>query len=77
MIANLLEKKRKIFQLRSVSWIVLFLLCAITVCQGYSVLTHEAIVDSAWEDGIKPLLLKRFPNATPDDLKTAHAYAYV
>src|ERR1700683_5631077 len=76
MIANLLEKKRKIFQLRSVFWIVLFLLCAITVCQGYSVLTHEAIVDSAWEDGIKPLLLKRFPNATPDDLKTAHGYAY-
>ena len=76
MIANLLEKKSKVLQLRSAFWIVLFVLCAITVCQGYSVLTHEAIIDSAWDDGIKPLLLKRFPAATPEDLKAAHSYAY-
>jgi hypothetical protein len=44
--------------------------------EGYSVLTHEAIVDTAWEQSIKPLLLKRFPNSTPDDLIAAHAYAY-
>jgi hypothetical protein len=44
--------------------------------QGYSVLTHEAIIDSAWDINIKPLLLKRFPNATPDELVEAHAYAY-
>ena len=43
---------------------------------GYSVLTHEAIIDSAWDQNIKPLLLKRFPKATPDDLRQAHAYAY-
>jgi hypothetical protein len=43
---------------------------------GYSVLTHEAIIDSAWDQNIKPLLLKRFTNATPDDLRQAHAYAY-
>ena len=43
---------------------------------GYSILTHEAIVDSAWVQNIKPLLLKRFPDATPDDLRQAHAYAY-
>ena len=43
---------------------------------AYSVLTHEAIIDSTWHDGIKPLLLKRFPASTPDDLKMAHAYAY-
>lgn len=43
---------------------------------SYSVLTHEAIIDSAWDQNIKPLLLKRFPNATPDDLLHAHAYAY-
>jgi hypothetical protein len=45
-------------------------------CAGYSVLTHEAIIDAAWKDGIEPLLLKRFPNATPEDLLQAHAYAY-
>jgi hypothetical protein len=43
---------------------------------GYSVLTHEAIIDSAWDQNIKPLLLKRFPDATPDDLRQAHGYAY-
>jgi Zinc dependent phospholipase C len=43
---------------------------------AYSVLTHEAIVDSAWDDAIKPTILKRFPDATPEQLKEAHAYAY-
>ena len=43
---------------------------------AYSVLTHEAIIDSAWETPIKPLILKRFPSATPDELIAAHAYAY-
>jgi hypothetical protein len=41
-----------------------------------SVLTHEAIIDSAWDDGIQPMLRRRFPAATPDDLLKAHAYAY-
>jgi hypothetical protein len=45
-------------------------------CAGYSVLTHEAIIDAAWKDGIAPLLLCRFPDATPEELLRAHAYAY-
>src|ERR1700722_3654313 len=58
---------------------VLCLACALLIApllQGYSVLTHEAIIDSAWDQNIKPLLLKRFPDATPDDLLHAHAYSY-
>ncbi|HKN60283.1 MAG TPA: zinc dependent phospholipase C family protein [Candidatus Acidoferrales bacterium] len=47
-----------------------------TNCSGYAVLSHEAIIDSAWDVAIKPALLQRFPNATPDELKAAHAYAY-
>jgi len=43
---------------------------------AYSVLTHEALIDGTWDNGIKPLLLARFPNTSPDDLRTAHAYAY-
>ena len=43
---------------------------------GYSVLTHEEIVDLLWNDQIQPLLLKRFPASTPDDLRKAHGYAY-
>jgi hypothetical protein len=45
-------------------------------CAGYSVLTHEAIIDAAWKDSIAPLLLKRFPNATPEEMLQAHAYVY-
>jgi hypothetical protein len=45
-------------------------------CAGYSVLTHEEIIDLLWNQQIKPLLLARFPNATADDLLKAHAYAY-
>ena len=43
---------------------------------GYAVLSHEAIIDSAWKTNIHPLLLKRFPNATKEELKEAHGYAY-
>jgi hypothetical protein len=43
---------------------------------AYSVLTHEEIVDLLWTDEISPLLLKRFPTLTEDQLKEAHGYAY-
>jgi hypothetical protein len=43
---------------------------------GYSVLTHEELIDLAWNDSIRPLLLARFPNATEAQLREAHAYAY-
>jgi hypothetical protein len=46
------------------------------ICGAYSVLTHEEVVDLLWKDDIQPLLLHRFPAATADDLKTAHAFAY-
>jgi hypothetical protein len=51
-------------------------LAAPMTCGAYAVLAHEAIIDSAWDTNIKPLLLKRFPNATPEQLKEAHGYAY-
>jgi hypothetical protein len=43
---------------------------------AYSVLSHEQVIDLAWEDQLQPMLLHRFPNATPDDLRRAHAFAY-
>ncbi len=43
---------------------------------AYAVLSHEAIVDAAWETHIKPLLLKKFPQASEEDLSRAQAYAY-
>src|SRR5215472_3386339 len=44
--------------------------------RGYSVLTHEAIIDTLWIDRIQPVLLMRFPNASEEQLREAHAYAY-
>jgi hypothetical protein len=43
---------------------------------AYSVLTHEAVIDGAWNDGIKPLLLARYPHSSAADLESARAYAY-
>jgi hypothetical protein len=51
------------------------LLCA-SGALAYSVLTHEEIVDLVWTDQLRPLLLKRFPALTEDQLKEAHGYAY-
>jgi hypothetical protein len=67
------------------TWLNLVLRClAILLCiaictnssSAYSVLTHEQVVDLLWKDQIQPLLLRRFPHATPEDLRKAHAYAY-
>jgi hypothetical protein len=55
---------------------VALVVCFATTLSAYSVLTHEAIIDSAWDGSIKPLLLARFPDTTPKDLIKAHAYAY-
>jgi hypothetical protein len=76
MTADFATKKSRGLRLRAAVWILIFVFGAVTACEGYSVLTHEAIIDSAWDDAIKPLLLKRFPASTPDELKTAHSYAY-
>ena len=55
--------------------IVAFLLLP-SFSHGYTVLTHEAIIDAVWDDSLQKLLLKRFPDATPEQLEQAHAYAY-
>jgi hypothetical protein len=65
-----------VFRTRAIVACIILLLVAPPPSSAYSVLAHEAIVDSAWDEAIKPLLLERFPQATPDDLRTAHGYAY-
>jgi len=42
----------------------------------YSVQTHQAIIDLAWKQSIRPLLLRKFPTLTEAQLQEAHAYAY-
>ena len=43
---------------------------------GYSVLTHQELIDMAWKESIRPLLVSRFPDITEAQLREAHAYAY-
>jgi len=55
---------------------ILILAILPTSASAYSVLTHEAIVDTLWVDSMLPVLTKRFPDATDAQLTEAHAYAY-
>ena len=52
------------------------LLAGARFCWGYSPLTHEEILDILWGDQIRPLLLRRYPQASAKQLQEAHAYAY-
>ena len=57
----------------------LFLLAASILppqLRAYSVLSHEELIDVAWDSDIRPALLKRFPSATAEEIQNAHAYAY-
>jgi len=56
--------------------VFIVLLLSATGSSAYSVLTHEEIVDLLWTDQFSPLLLKRFPTLTEEQLKLAHSYAY-
>jgi zinc dependent phospholipase C len=57
-----------------VSFLIALLCCSGSF--GYSVLTHEEIVDLLWSSELRPLLLERFPTLTEGQLTEAHAYAY-
>ena len=55
----------------------LLLICGpYQACNGYSVLTHEEIVDLLWAQQLRPLLLEKYPGTSDEDLRKAHAYAY-
>jgi hypothetical protein len=54
----------------------LALLCFTLPANSFSILAHEAIVDAEWDLTLKPMLLKRYPGASLDDLIKAHSYTY-
>src|ERR1700757_4631345 len=59
-----------------VGTVFVIVLMSCSSSSAYSVLTHEEIVDLLWTDQIQPLLLKRYPGLTEDQIREAHAYAY-
>lgn len=56
--------------------LILLLLLPPEPARAYSVLSHEQVVDLAWKSNIVPLLRRRYPTITDDQIKEAHAYAY-
>jgi hypothetical protein len=60
---------------RVVAIFFIVLICT-DASSAYSVLTHEEIVDLLWSSEIQPLLLKRYPGLSEDQIREAHAYAY-
>ena len=65
----------RLLRIRLLATLAILLMCGLSSF-AYSVLTHEEIVDLLWKDEIRPLLLKRFPALTEDQITEAHAYAY-
>jgi len=59
-------------------WGLVFLVIVATPqpAHAYSVLAHEANIDALWEPAIRPLLARKFPHATRQELLDARAYAY-
>jgi hypothetical protein len=68
-------KNRRLAFFRTVAVLLVVLFCS-SGAPAYSVLTHEEIVDLLWTDEIRPLLLKRYPGLSEDEIRNAHAYAY-
>ena len=61
----------------SLAVVAILLVCsAPRSAEAYSVLAHEALIDSAWEDAIAPMLRERFPAASESQILKARAYAY-
>ncbi|GAA4370821.1 hypothetical protein GCM10023185_45660 [Hymenobacter saemangeumensis] len=56
--------------------LILFLLLISAPAAGYSVLTHQANIDSTWERCLVPVLQARYPGASPEQLDEAKAFAY-
>jgi hypothetical protein len=60
-------------------FLIIFLIINISIpvsTKGFGILTHEAVIDASWEKLIVPLLKKKFPGSTSEQLQEAHAYVY-
>jgi hypothetical protein len=70
--------KKKLWPVAAIAVSCFIALCLVgpNPAAAYSIMAHEAIIDAAWDVSVRHLLLQRFPNATPEELKQAHGYAY-
>ena len=56
--------------------LLVLLLLAPREARAYSVLAHEANIDALWETSLRPLLARRYPRATRDEITRSRAFAY-
>jgi hypothetical protein len=75
MSTGAIARNLRLLAMRTAALLLLVLMCGGGL-SAYSVLTHEEIVDLLWADEIRPLLMKRYPGLSDDQIKDAHAYAY-
>ena len=57
-------------------FLLLLLAAPLAPATAYSVLTHQAVIDSTWDKSLVPLLRHRYPGATTEQLEEAKSYAY-
>ena len=72
----LIAPERRTSWLPRMAQLVFLIALSIPASSAYSILAHEAVIDSVWDSSISKLLLKRFPRATPQELQQARAYVY-
>ncbi|RZK47012.1 MAG: hypothetical protein EOO59_18420, partial [Hymenobacter sp.] len=65
---------KKNFVCLALSWCLVLL--AACPARAYSVLSHQAIIDSCWLPSLRPALERRFPGGTKEELREAKSYAY-
>lgn len=84
-IARHLLQKARTFSMRGHSRLRVLLHACTLLCvsfaycgaaRGYSVQSHQQLIDLSWKSAIEPFLLARYPGLTAAQLREAHAYAY-
>ncbi|GAA4020932.1 hypothetical protein GCM10022409_00600 [Hymenobacter glaciei] len=56
--------------------LLLLLATPLAPATAYSVLTHQAVIDSTWDKTLVPQLQHHYPSATSEQLNEAKSYAY-
>ena len=62
--------------MRALTLLAVFCLYSAGPLAGVSVLSHEEMVDIAWDSEIWPIIQSRFPGASAEEIKKARAFAY-
>jgi hypothetical protein len=65
---------RRTTLIKTIAFLSLFLSAVPAI--PYSVQSHQELIDLAWKQSIRPILLKHYPTLTEAQLQEAHAYAY-